>query len=149
MQYYIFVFYWIFYISDKTEYYITLIPQTAITGFYIVLRSISWFYMKPKIWKLETKPKWKRDIELFYIDLYLFFNNSYILFWHFTQKVCWFTLKYYWLTWLCIRSLWWKSYHSLLEICSFYSQNLTDWSLTEFTLWYHIIKSHCTRIPPS
>ena len=79
MQYYIFVFYWIFYISDKTEYYITLIPQTAITGFYIVLRSISWFYMKPKIWKLETKPKWKRDIELFYIDLYLFFNNSIIL----------------------------------------------------------------------
>ena len=116
---------------------ITLIPQTAITGCYIVLLRTIWsYYMKPKIWKLETKPKWKRDIELFYIDLYLFSTPLFSYYFDILpKKVCWFKLKYYWLTWLFIRSLWWKSYHSLLEISSFCSQNLTDWSLTEFTFY--------------
>lgn len=155
MQYYILVFllnYLLYKWQDGISY------NTETTNSYyrvlsIVLRSILWSrYTKPKIWKLETKPRWKRDIELIYICRSISVFQQFSLFWHFTQKVCWFELKYYWLTDVTIyhiRCLWWKSYHSLLKFpLSIHKYRLTGVWLTEFTLLYHI-KSHCTRVPPS
>ena len=145
MQYYILVFllnYLLYKWQDGISY------NTETTNSYyrvlsIVLRSILWSrYTKPKIWKLETKPRWKRDIELIYICRSISVFQQFSLFWHFTQKVCWFELKYYWLTdgdYLSYQMFVMKKLSQSTKISSFYSQISTDRSLTD---WIHIIVSH-------